>query len=325
MPATGTDDTRTWHKPCQRGTPTRAVEVIDLSGSTPAEELAAARSGPYSELTIDGRVVAYTDGAVRNNQSKMLRYGGFCAFWGPNHPFNLSMPLSGDDHTNNKAELHAVVQVLLIEVRPVEVRTDSQYVHEGVCLHRARWRRNMWAKKGRKIPNADLWRQLDDLLEAREPQSVQMTKVRGHIAAQDVLQGQASLQDKQGNDAADALAVAGAFRSERRKVSQALHESMIATMQVQRMMVTILEARAQARNANAQAERATETATTSSGRSEAEDSNSNTCSSSSGTSSSSDSNTSSCSSGPGSISSMHAANLRRHPRSRGRAAPAAAE
>ena len=315
MPATGTDDTRTWHKPCQGGTPTRAVEVIDLTGSTPAEEEAAARSGPYSELTIDGRVVVYTDGAVRNNQSKMLRYGGFGAFWGPNHPFNLSMPLSGDDHTNNKAELHAVVQVLLIEVRPVEVRTDSQYVHEGVCLHRARWRRNMWAKKGRKIPNADLWRQLDELLEAREPQSVKMTKVRGHIAAQDVLQGQASLQDKQGNDAADALAVAGAFRSQRRGASQELQQQLHTTIEVQRMMLAILQCRSQK-----QAEALEYSDTSRSGRTDGHLSDS-----SSKSRNNSSSNTSSCSSGPGSISSMHAANLRRHPRSRGRAAPAAAE
>ena len=37
---------------------------------------------------------------------------------------------------------------------------------------------HMYVYKGQKIPNADLWRQLDELLEAREPQSVKMTKVR---------------------------------------------------------------------------------------------------------------------------------------------------
>ena len=283
--------------------------VIDLTVCEPDPEQ---RAGPYGELWASGAVVVYTDGAAKHNQKRLLRYAGVGAFWGYDHPFNISRPLEGTEQTNNRAELAAVIATLQIELRQVEIRTDSKYVADGVAQHRFKWRAAGWQRNGRPMRNADLWTQLDSLIEEREPAAVKITKVKGHTTEEEVLQGMVLKIDKAGNDAADALAVAGAFRSERRKVSQALHESMIATMQVQRMMVTILEARAQARNANAQTERATETAATSSGRSEAEDSNSNTCSSSSGTSSSSDSTDTSRS-------------RRSRRRRRGRAAPAAAE
>ena len=79
----------------------------------------------YAEAWVDSRVVVYTDGAARNNQCRALRSAGVGAFWSKGHPFNVSVPLQGGVQPNNRAELMAVVMVAEVELRPVEVRTDS--------------------------------------------------------------------------------------------------------------------------------------------------------------------------------------------------------
>ena len=85
----------------------------------------------YGELYRDGRVVVFTDGASRANQWRSLRHAGVGAFWGHNHPFNVSEALAGNEQTNNRAELQAVVDVLRVEARPVEVRSESSHVVDG--------------------------------------------------------------------------------------------------------------------------------------------------------------------------------------------------
>ena len=70
-----------------------------------------------------------------------------------------------------------------------------------------------------------------------------LTKVKGHATAEDVHRGTALPEDRQGNDAADNLAVAGALANGRKEVSQRLQAQMAATMDLQRMMVAILQIR----------------------------------------------------------------------------------
>ena len=70
-----------------------------------------------------------------------------------------------------------------------------------------------------------------------------LTKVKGHATAEDVHRGTALTEDRQGNDAADNLAVAGALANGRKEVSQRLQAQMAATMDLQRMMVAILQIR----------------------------------------------------------------------------------
>ena len=48
---------------------------------------------------------------------------------------NIALPLVGELQTNQPAESQAVVEVLRVEPRPIEIRTDSQYVYDGVVLH----------------------------------------------------------------------------------------------------------------------------------------------------------------------------------------------
>ena len=110
--------------------------------------------------------------------------------------------------------------------RPLELRTDSQYVHDGI----RRW--NAWRRSGWPGANGDLWGRVHSCL-IRDPGRVVTTKVKGHATWDDVSRGRVRLEDKIGNSHADRLAGAGAD----------LHEALIA-----------LETEAQARIEGAKAQ-----------------------------------------------------------------------
>ena len=83
----------------------------------------------------------------------------------------MSEPLHGEQQTNNRAELLAVLRSFQLEIRPVEVRTDSAYVANGINRRPQRWKDNGWRRSGRLIINADLWQELGKLLEERGPET----------------------------------------------------------------------------------------------------------------------------------------------------------
>jgi len=225
-------------------------EVVDLTAEdeehnkTWGEE---GRSRRYGELEISGYTVVYTDGACQYNQYKHLSRAGAGAYWGKNHPFNLSEPLDGEKQTNNRAELLAVLRAFQLEARPLEIRTDSSYVANGINKHPQKWRSNGWQKKGKLIINADLWQQLGKLLAERMPGSYCVTKVKGHVDATEVLAGKYLGIDKFGNDAADALAVAAAGRNRIGIESGIRQEATIVwAVRYHKMMVEIAQARSKA-------------------------------------------------------------------------------
>ena len=78
-----------------------ALTTIDLTADESDADMEAQRAGPHQELWVGRAVVVYTDGATRHNANKALRYAGYGAFWSHGHPFNLSMPLRGEQQTNN--------------------------------------------------------------------------------------------------------------------------------------------------------------------------------------------------------------------------------
>jgi ribonuclease HI len=73
------------------------------------------------------------------------------------------------DTTNNRMELQATIEGLSALKRPcyVELFTDSEYVRKGLKEWMAGWKRNGWVKSSDKKPvkNADLWKQLDALIQ----------------------------------------------------------------------------------------------------------------------------------------------------------------
>ena len=95
--------------------------------------------------------------------------------------------------TNNRMELTAAAAALESLTRPcrVTLRTDSEYVRNGIMRWHTGWVRRNWRNAaGDPVANMDLWRRL---LDAAKPHEVDWRWVRGH--AGDAL-----------NERADALA-----------------------------------------------------------------------------------------------------------------------
>jgi ribonuclease HI len=133
----------------------------------------------------------YTDGACKGNPGP----GG----WGVLMQWNgHEKELFGGEAqtTNNRMELRAVIEALAALKRDgnVRVHTDSKYVHDGITSWIHNWKKRGWKTAGKKpVKNADLWQQLDALVQQYK---VKWVWVKGHA-------GHA------GNERADALANRG--------------------------------------------------------------------------------------------------------------------
>jgi ribonuclease HI len=76
-----------------------------------------------------------------------------------------------DPHTtNNRMELMAPIQGLLAlkESCEVEITTDAEYVRQGITVWILHWKRRRWWKKNRPVQNADLWIELDELVQGHQ-------------------------------------------------------------------------------------------------------------------------------------------------------------
>lgn len=121
-------------------------------------------------------VKIYTDGACRGNPGP----GG----WGAVLKFGeKEKNLYGGEArtTNNRMELTAVIKALeaLKGNRwPVEITTDSKYVLQGITEWITGWKRRGWKNASKKpVLNADLWQQLDELVQGFE---IEWHWVKGH-------------------------------------------------------------------------------------------------------------------------------------------------
>jgi ribonuclease HI len=113
-------------------------------------------------------VAIYTDGACRPNPGP----GGWAAIlqWE-----GRERVLTGGhaDTTNNRMELQAAIAGLHALKQPsfVDLYTDSTYLQRGITEWLASWVARGWRKADRKpVQNADLWRQLHELVGEHEVQ-----------------------------------------------------------------------------------------------------------------------------------------------------------
>jgi ribonuclease HI len=122
----------------------------------------------------------WTDGACKGNPGvggwgALLRHG--------EHEKALHGGEPGT--TNNRMELMAVIQALKALKRQCQVRihTDSQYVQKGMTLWLPQWKRRGWRTASRQpVKNADLWRELDALVERHD---LTWRWVKGHAGDPD--------------------------------------------------------------------------------------------------------------------------------------------
>ncbi len=126
-----------------------------------------------AESTKD-QVVIYTDGGSDPNPgiggwAAILRFG------------KHEKVLTGNDPeaTNNRMELTAAIRALEALKRPctIDFYTDSEYLRKGITEWIDDWAAKNWKKKGKPIPNVDLWQTLWPLVKTHE---ISWHWVKGH-------------------------------------------------------------------------------------------------------------------------------------------------
>ena len=192
----------------------------------------------------DEQQTLWADGAASNNQDHRFRRAGFGIYYADHHGMNLSALVPGLQQTNQRAELLAVVVACLRDPRPLDIRSDSEYVCKGCSAWKS------WVHVGWPAEHADLWNLLAAELLGRTF-AVHVKWVKGHAKRIDILRGITTEEDKRGNDGADALAVDGAkMHSVSPEVLEAALQRKVCAPQVQRMMVAVLQARLEAESYN---------------------------------------------------------------------------
>eukprot|EP00660_Eupelagonema_oceanica_P019287 gene19287-biopygen1903 len=204
------------------------------------------------ERVVAGHVLVFTDGAGRHNQDANVRHAGSGAYWGPDHPYNVSVPVKGGatEQTNIRGELLAIVLAAERDARALEICTDSQWSIDRVRNDLAKWRAYGWRRSlnGGRPAHVDLWKRLDRQLADAARGPVRFRYVKGHATERDVAAGRVAAADKRGNDAADQLAVAGAAMHgvPRERIAAARRRVLVARA-VQKLMLEVAWERARAR------------------------------------------------------------------------------
>ena len=182
----------------------------------PPDEHAAERANFQGRLTFEfagthevvkgGVVHVGTDGGRDVIRGEVRAGAGI--FYGDNNTKNAAFRVTTPP-TAQRAELEAFLYVLRTEERPLCVRTDSSYVHNGFTTRRHVWRANAFFHhplNAEERAHSDLWREVDRLLAKRPPNTVETQWVKGHPLPEHIQQGRTTEVDAWLNTGADGLA-----------------------------------------------------------------------------------------------------------------------
>lgn len=175
------------------------------SGKINKTSSSTATNNSYSGSKVKQTVV-YTDGASSNNGYASAR-AGYGVFYGDNDHRNKSVRLSTNEpQTNQRAELHAIVDALQTAVdtpnsdsKNIRVMTDSKYSRDCLTSWGDKWETNGYkSSTGKQVQNQDLIKNGRALMQQLKNQggSIEIEHVKGHA-------------DNYGNNQADKLAVHG--------------------------------------------------------------------------------------------------------------------
>ena len=145
-------------------------------------------------------VQIYTDGACKGNPGP----GGWGA-WLKSGATEKELFGGELNTTNNRMELTAVIEGLAALKRPCKVvlYLDSQYVRQGITEWIKGWKAKGWITSTKQpVKNAELWRQLDALVE-KSGHQIEWRWVKGHSG-------------DPGNERADLLANKGVLKAQGR-------------------------------------------------------------------------------------------------------------
>lgn len=121
----------------------------------------------------------YTDGACSGNGTEKCFAG--CGVWygKESDPRNLSIVLPVPPHTNQRAELYAVllaIQSAFVEPekpRRLLIVSDSKYCVKGISEWLPAWLRNGWKKSnGETVMNLDIWKRVHTCLKELHAQNI---------------------------------------------------------------------------------------------------------------------------------------------------------
>jgi len=127
------------------------------------------------------RTIAYADGSSRGNPGP----GGWGALVVTPDEQVIELGGAAPHTTNNRMEMMAAIEVL-VQIQnvagPVELRTDSSYLINGITMWVHGWRKRGWQTiDGKDVLNRDLWEMLSRLTGERgSANRVQWRHVRGH-------------------------------------------------------------------------------------------------------------------------------------------------
>ena len=188
---------------------------------------------PGGHTTSDHFTIVFTDGACSEQSHQRYRRAGCGGWWGVGHTHNFSFALPGENQTNQRAELTAVLHAALRESSPLEIRTDSKYVVDG-------FRRLQNEGLDSMRSHNDLWTRLLQNTTTRAT-PVRIVKVLGHAKWRDVHCGRETAENKTGNAHADKLAVQGAQKHPHaHALGRLCRETRQRTLRLQRMFLNIL-------------------------------------------------------------------------------------
>lgn len=146
-------------------------------------------------------IVIFTDGACKHNNQKndmSKRKAGYGIYYGKDDPRNISAPLLGEEQTNNRAELQAIIYACETNIENrVEIHTDSQYCKDVITKYMNNWKKRGWRKADNKLPkNLDMVKRIYKLVNEDMDHTPRFFWVKGHST-------------NQGNNEADRLANLG--------------------------------------------------------------------------------------------------------------------
>lgn len=135
-------------------------QVIDHGSD---EQIADSSNENVPPPAPESELKAWTDGCCYHN-GKQNANAGIGVYFGPDHPWNVSEPLDGLKHTNNRAELRAVIRAVKIArdngYNHITIYTDSEYIINGAEDWIEDWVKNLWLTvEGLPVKNKKDWKE----------------------------------------------------------------------------------------------------------------------------------------------------------------------
>lgn len=114
----------------------------------------------------------YCDGAIKGVRSKGIKYGGIGIIPVQEDVFDyLSIPYIGEDLTNNKLEILAVLFTILFSLEVsqgykgktnINIKSDSEYTVDGYNINLDNWIDKGWKNSsGADVKNKELWQLIE--------------------------------------------------------------------------------------------------------------------------------------------------------------------